>query len=172
MKSSLIAFGCILLGAVACTAPQGKKLARNTDGLDPVATGPSVPLTKAANLSLGEKGAMVNITKNGTVTVTLDSTQVDSYRWRLSEVPDPTVLKVVSQEYTPPAGGVGRGTETWVFQAIGPGDVEVKMWYGNLLNTSVSHKPNFDFVASVSEHEQPEKKTTSVKKTKKSPKEA
>ena len=124
MKASLIAFGCILLGAVACTAPQGKKLAANGTGLAPVATGPSGPLTKAAKLSLPQKGEMVNIAKDGTVTVTLDSSEKDGYMWRLSEIPDPTVLKLVSHDYVPPTSGEGEGQEKWVFQAVGPGDVE------------------------------------------------
>ena len=159
MKASLIALGCILLGAVACTAPQGKKLAMNGTGLAPVATGPASPMTKAARVSLGQKGEMVNIARDGTVTVTLESAPQDGYSWRLSETPDPTVLKLVSQDYTPPANGEGEGKERFVFQATGPGDVEVKMWYGNLIKAPVTVNPTFNFIAAVSDRTAPEKKT-------------
>jgi len=164
MKASLIPFVCILLGAVACTAPQGKKLAANSTGLAPVATGPASPMTKAAKLSISQKGEMVNIAKNGTVTVTLDAAKQDGYMWRLQEIPDPTVLKLVSQDYVPPASGEGRGKEQWVFQAIGPGDVDVKMWYGNLREAPVTTNPTFDFVAAVSDQTAPEKKTKKAPK--------
>ena len=166
MKASLIPFVCILLGTVACTAPQGKKLAMNGTDLAPIATGPAGPITKAAKLSLTEKGEMVNLTKDGTITVTLDSSQKDGYMWRLSEIPDPTVLKVVLQDYVPPASGQGQGQEKWVFQAVGPGDVDVKMWYGNLREAPLTGNPTYDFVAAVSD------KTAPEKTTKKSPKKA
>ena len=166
MKASLFAIGCILFGAAACTAPQGKKLSANTNGLAPVASGPNTtaPMTKAAQLSLPQKGDLVNIARNGTVTVTLDSAHKDGYMWRLSEVPDPSVLKVVSHDYMPPAAGEGRGQEKWVFQAVGPGDVDVKMWYGDLRETSLSGNPTFDFVAAVSDQTAPEKKTKKAPK--------
>jgi predicted secreted protein len=159
MKTRLIAFSCILLSAVACTAPQGKKLGANGGGLAPVAAGPTGPATKAANLSLAQKGEMVNLAKDGTITVTLDSSQKDGYMWRLSEIPDPTVLKVVSQNYAPPASGEGRGQETWVFQAVGSGDVDVKMWYGNLREAPLAGNPTYDFVAAVSDQPVQEKKS-------------
>jgi len=166
MKASLIALGCILLGAVAC-APQGKKLTANSTGLAPVASGPTSPATAAAMVSERQKGEVVGILKNGTVTVTLDAAPSDGYSWRLSEIPDPTVLKMVKKDFVPPTTAGGRGQETWVFQAVGPGDVDVKMWYGNLREAPVAGtNPNFDFIASVSDEvKAPEKKTKkSVKK--------
>jgi hypothetical protein len=88
--------------------------------------------------------------------------------WRFSEIPDPTVLKVVSQEFVPPTTPEGRGQEKLVFQAVGPGDVDVKLWYGNLREAPLSGNPRFDFVAAVSDHDL----TTPEKKTKKAPKKA
>jgi predicted secreted protein len=160
MKASLIAFSCILFGVTAC-APTGKKLSANGTGtgLDPVASGPTSPASAAAIVTQGQKGGVVGILKNGTVTVTLDAAQQDGYSWRLSEIPDPTVLKLVSQEFTPPPSGEGRGQEKWVFQAVGPGDVNVKMWYGNLRTAPVTVDPTFDFIASVSEEAKAETKT-------------
>ncbi len=160
MKASLIAFGCILLGAAACTAPQGKKIGANGSGLAPVAAGPA---TQATSLTVSQNGQVVSIPKEGTVTVTLDSAQQDGYMWRLSEIPDPSVLKVASQDYIAPAGGAGRGQEKWVFQAVGPGDVNVKMWYGSLQTAPLSGNPTFGFIASVSEEMKPAKKAKSTK---------
>jgi predicted secreted protein len=137
---------------------------RMARGSPPIATGPAEPMTRAAKLSLPQKGEIVNLARDGTVTVTLDSAQKDGYMWRLSEIPDPTVLKVVSQDYLPPATGEGQGQEKWTFQAIGPGDVAVKMWYGNLREAPVTGNPTYDFVAAVSDRTAPEKKTKKAPK--------
>ncbi|HSI14798.1 MAG TPA: protease inhibitor I42 family protein, partial [Chthoniobacter sp.] len=99
------------------------------------------------------------------VTVTLEAAQADGYSWRLAEIPDPTVLKLASQDYTPPASGTGRGEEKWVFQAVGPGDVNVKLWYGNMRESGLTGNPSFDFIASVSDQTQPSEKKAHVKKS-------
>ena len=178
MKASLFAVG-ILLGAVACTAPQGKKLGTTqSGGLAPVAAGPNsattaimpatapvASTTLTVNDAVRESGHVVSITKDGTVTVMLGADQQDGYTWRLEEVPDPTVLKVASQSYVAPASGVGRGQDKWVFQAVGPGDVNVKMWYGNIRVSAVSANatPTFNFIAAVSDQIKPAPKTKTVK---------
>jgi predicted secreted protein len=179
MKASLIALVCILIGAVACTAPQGKKLSANSPakkpaangtGLAPVAEGPgdstatepSAPATQDAVITEADKGKTVSVANQGKITVTLDAAQGAGYSWRLAEVPDPSVLKLVSQDYTPPANGQGRGAAKWVFQAVGPGDVKVKMWYGNLRQSSLGGNPGFEFVASVSDQGKAEKKSTTT----------
>lgn len=173
MKASLIAFGCILIGAVACTAPQGKKLSAggSSAGLPAVAEGPggsaaepSVPATREAVVNEHEKGKTVGVYNQGTITVTLEAAQENGYSWRLAEIPDQSVLKLASQDYTPPASGTGRGEEKWVFQAVGPGDVNVKLWYGNTRESALSGNPSFDFTASVSDKTQPSEKKAHVKK--------
>jgi predicted secreted protein len=162
MKASLITLGCILLGAAACTAPQGKKISgTGTDGgLAPVASGPTskapaMSPAMATTVTSSEAGQSVPIARNGTVTVMLNADPSDGYSWRLSEIPDPSVLRVVSQEFVPGATPEAPGQEKWVFQAVGDGDVAVKMWYGNMRLSSMSGNPNFDFVASVSEPSKP-----------------
>jgi predicted secreted protein len=120
----------------------------------------------------GEKGKVVGVYSQGTLTVTLDEARSDGYMWRLAEIPDASVLKLVSQDYTPPASGQGRGQEKWVFRAVSPGDVNVKMWYGNTRESSLGGNPSFDFVASVSDQAKPEKKTTTTTTPKKAPKKA
>jgi predicted secreted protein len=165
MKAPLIAVTCILLGAAACTAPQGKKLSANGKGLAPVAAGPTGPITQASTLTSSQTGETVSMPRDGTVTITLDSAQRDGYMWRLSEVPDPTVLKLVSQNFTPPATSEGHGQETWIFKATGPGDVDVKMWYGNLRTAPLTGNPTFDFVASVADQLIPQKTDKKAKKT-------
>jgi len=164
MKASLIVFGCVLLGVSACTAPQGKKLAATNGGLPPVATGPIGPATKSAVLSGAHSGEMVNLLPGGTVTVMLDADDKDGYSWRLAEIPDPTVLKLVSQEFFPSTTPEGRGQEKLIFQSTGLGDVDVRMWYGNLRTSPLSGNPTFDFVTAVSEEA---KKTKSTEKAKK-----
>jgi len=171
MKASLIAFSFILIGAVACTAPQGKKISANgsNTGLAAVAEGPgdattetSVPAAHDAVVTEAQKGSTVSVANQGTVTVTLEAARADGYHWRLAEIPDSSVLKLVSQDYTPPASGQGRGEEKWVFQAVGPGDVNVKMWYGSTRESALGGNPGFDFVASVSDQAKTEKKSTTT----------
>ena len=101
-SSITIASTCILLGFAACSAPQGKKLASAEGTLPPIATGPIGPAAKSAVLTGARSGQVVNLVQGGTVKLTLDSDGKDGYAWRLSEIPDPTVLKVVSQQYIPP----------------------------------------------------------------------
>ncbi|HEY3898308.1 MAG TPA: protease inhibitor I42 family protein [Chthoniobacter sp.] len=165
MKAPLLVFGCFVIGAAACTAPHGQKLGANSALPAPVAAGPE---TDASNLTESQNGEVVAIPRAGQVTLTLGAADQDGYTWRLAEIPDDSVLKLVSQEYIPPADNVGRGQEKWVFQATGPGEVPVKMWYGNTRVGSLSGNPTFDFTASVSDQAQPKhpkKSKTTTKKT-------
>ena len=166
MKAPLLAFGCFVLGAAACTAPHGKKLGANNALPAPVAAGPA---TETSELTESQNGEVVGIPRDGKVTLTLGADDQDGYTWRLAEIPDDTVLKLVSQEYIPPADNIGRGQEKWVFQATGPGEVPVKMWYGNTRVGALSGNPTFDFTAAVSDETRPKHtkkhKTTTTKKT-------
>jgi predicted secreted protein len=167
MKAPLLVFGCFVLGAAACTAPHGKKLGANNALPAPVAAG---PMAETSELTESQNGEVVAIPRDGKVTLTLGADDQDGYAWRLAEIPDDTVLKLVSQEYIPPANDVGRGQEKWVFQATGLGEVPVKMWYGNTRVGAMGGNPTFDFTASVSEETKPKPatkkhKTTTTKKT-------
>ena len=137
---------CILAASVAaCSAPQGKKIAGST-ALPAVASGPA---TKAANLTWVNKGEMISLTPNGTITVVLDSIATSGNSWRLSQIPDPTVLKVASHEYIPSETASPQGSEKWIFQAVGSGDVEVNMWYGKVGPAPLDSTLNYKFIASV-----------------------
>ena len=59
--------------------------------------------TMATTVTSNEAGQSVPIARNGTVTILLNADPDDGYRWRLSEIPDSSVLKVVSQEFVPAA---------------------------------------------------------------------
>jgi predicted secreted protein len=137
----------ILLVLAGCSAPQGTKLAATSD-LPPVATG---PLTQAAKLTYANRGELVNLYANSTITVTLPSHNRDGYEWRFDEIPDPTVLKLVSKEYTPGSDLRTPGEQTLVFQTVGPGDVNVKLWYGTLWASRMEAAQPYAFLASVSD---------------------
>jgi len=137
---------CILAGALAgCATPQGKKLSSNS-ALPAVASGPS---TKAANLTWVNKGEMIGLKHNGTITVMLDSVKASGNEWRLSQVPDPSVLTLVSHDYIPSENASPQGTEKWVFRGVGAGDVQVNMWYGKVGPAPLDDELRFTFTASV-----------------------
>lgn len=165
MKHSILACA-VLLSVVGCSAPQGKKLADNPAGLAPVATGPS---SQSAVLTDASNNEVVSLYKSGTVTLKLKGTQRDGFAWRLAEIPDPTVLKLVSKQYTPGATMHDPGEETWTFQATGTGDVNVKMWYGTLWASPADSARNMDFNASVSDEPQPVQKKSSSRHLAKKP---
>lgn len=150
----------ILLGLfvclTACSAPQGEKLT-TTGGLAPVASGPP---TKAATLTYANRGEIVSLRPSALVTVKLPSSNRDGYEWRFDEVPDPSVLKLVSKE-TVPSGNLAKpGEQTLTFEAVGPGDVAVKLWYGTLWASPMNSAQPYDFIVSVSAEEpKPAKKS-------------
>lgn len=139
---------CIVGASLAaCTAPQGKRLSDNS-ALPAVASGPA---TKAATLRWPSSipDEMVNLKHSGTVTVILDSIKASGNEWRLSEIPDPTVLKVASHEYIPSESTSPKGAEKWVFQAVGPGEVKVNMWYGKVGPAPLESTPTYHFLVAV-----------------------
>jgi len=69
--------------------------------------------------------------------VTLAANHTTGYKWMLAKVPDPKVVKLVTNNYVPdsaegPDGklrmGVG-GHEVWTFQAMGPGRAMIVLNY-------------------------------------------
>jgi predicted secreted protein len=137
---------CVLAASLAaCTAPQGKKIAGSA-ALPAIASGPP---TKAANLTWLNKGEMINLKANGTVTVVLESIAASGNSWRLSQIPDPSVLKVESHEYIPSESASPQGSEKWIFQAVGSGDIEVNMWYGKVGPAPLESALTYKFIVSV-----------------------
>jgi predicted secreted protein len=135
---------CVLAATLIACTPVGKKIA-GSSALPPVAAGPA---SKAASLTWINKGEMINLKRNGTATVVLDSIAASGNAWRLSQIPDPSVLKVTSHEYIPSDSASPQGSEKWVFQAIGAGDVEVNMWYGKVGPAPLDSALNFKFIVS------------------------
>lgn len=177
----------ILLGALlclaACSAPQGKKIGStsSTGGTLPaVASGPNgseaapampsgMPTTTTSSvITYADRDGVVGLHTAKTLTVKLPALQRDGYEWRLGEIPDSTVLKLVSSEYTPGENPRKAGEQTLTFEAVGPGDVNVKLWYGTLWNSRSESTRNFDFIASVTP--EPEKVVVKSKKSKPSKK--
>jgi len=140
----ILAVFVLAASLAACSAPQGKKIAGST-ALPAVASGPA---TKAANLTWINKGEMISLKRNGTITVVLDAIAASGNSWRLSQIPDPSVLKVASHEYIPSESASPQGSEKWIFQAVGPGDVEVNMWYGKVGPAPLDSALTYKFIVS------------------------
>lgn len=129
----------------ACNAPQGKKYSATNRELPPIAMPPPVA---AAEIYESQRGNIVALTPDGKLTVWLSSIQKEGFGWRLSEIPDPTVLKLVSKEYMPPSP-TNAGQEKWVFQAVEPGDVDLRLWYTSPRREQFGSAPVFSCVVSV-----------------------
>ncbi len=123
MKTA-VPFLLAALSLAACSAPHGKKYADTNRELPPIALPEPV---KKAELFESQTGNIVALKPGGTLTVWLSSNQKSGFSWRLAEIPDATVLKV-SSEYQP-ATATSTGQEKWVFEAVGEGDVDVRLWY-------------------------------------------
>ena len=180
-RSVLICF--TILGFVGCVAPQGHKLTADAaraassaatsttatasaslSGLPPVAVGPA---SATAALGLQNQGELVRLNPNGTVTVTLPAAYRRGYTWRFAEIPDPTVLKLVSKDFIPGESPAKPGEQTMVFQATGLGNVPVKLRYGSLWATSdMSAIKPYEFIASVAPEEVKPVPTKKKKKAK------
>ena len=91
---------------------------------------------------------MVNLKRSGTITVMLESIKASGNEWRLSQIPDPNVLKVASHEYIPSESALPKGVEKWVFQATGPGEIKVNMWYGKV-GPAIDPTPTYKFIVAV-----------------------
>ena len=131
----------------ACSAPQGKKYAATNRELPPIALPAPV---KAAELYESQQGNIVALKPGGTLTVWLSSIQKSGYGWRLAEIPDATVLKLVSSEYLP-GSAASAGQEKWVFEAVGGGDVDLRLWYTSPRREQCGSAPVFKCVVSVAD---------------------
>ena len=144
MKTAL-PFALLALTFAACSAPQGKKYAATNRELPPIALPEPV---KKAELYDSQSGNIVALKPDGTLTIWLSSVQRSGFGWRLAEIPDPTVLKLVSNEYLP-ATATSAGQEKWVFRAVGEGDVDVRLWYTSPRREQFGSAPVFKCIVSV-----------------------
>lgn len=168
----------MFVSLAACSAPQGKKMAVSNNGLAPVAAGPdgsdvSVvpphPGVMLPEIDMNNQGQIIGLNPNKTLTVTLPSSNRDGYSWRLAEIPDPTVLKMVSQEFIPGPDLRTPGQQKIVFEGTGVGEVPVKMWYGTLWASDMNATRPFEFTAAVTPEEVKKTAGKSAKKSKKAP---
>jgi len=118
-------FTILALSIAACTAPQGKKYSATNRELPPIAMPPP---EGRVELFESQRGSTVSLKQDGTLTVWLSSKPHTGYGWRLAEIPDPTVLRLVSKEFVPPSE-TNVGQEKWVFQAVGDGEIDLRLWY-------------------------------------------
>ena len=144
---TILPFTLLAVTLTACSAPQGKKYAATNRELPPIAL--PAPVAKA-ELYESQQGNIVALKPGGTLTVWLSSVQRDGYGWRLAEIPDATVLKLVSNEYLP-GTAVSAGQEKWVFQAVAGGDVDLRLWYTSPRREQFGSAPVFKCVVAVVE---------------------
>ena len=135
----------LALALAACSAPQGKKYAATNRELPPIALPAPV---QTANLYGSQTGNLVALQPDGTLTIWLSSNQKSGFVWRLAEIPDASVLKLVSSEYLP-ATTTNAGQEKWVFQATGEGDVDVRLWYTSPRREQFGSAPVFKCTVAV-----------------------
>lgn len=136
----------LLMALASCSAPRGKTYAA-MGRPEPIATG-DLPPQSHAELFESQQGQTVLLSPTGELTVWLSSKPGSGYSWRLAEIPDPSVLQFVSQEYVPPAKS-NIGQEKWVFQATGGGTVDLRLWYTSPRRERFGSAPVFKCTVSV-----------------------
>ena len=144
---TVLPFTLLALTLAACSAPQGKKYSATNRELPPIALPEPV---RKAELYDSQSGNIVALKPDGTLTIWLSSNRQSGYAWRLAEVPDATVLKLVSSEYLAPTA-TSAGQEKWVFQAVGEGDVDVRLWYTSPRREQFGSAPVFKCIVSVTD---------------------
>lgn len=147
----LLALTLCAAALAACQAPQAKKYSDTKRELPAIAMPPSV---ENAVIYEAERGSIVAVKSGGTVTVFLSANAKSASKWRLSFIPDPTVLKLVSQEFVPVEGSY-RGEEKWVFQAVGEGEIDLRLWYTSPQWQRFGSAPVFACVVAVGEGLEP-----------------
>jgi len=178
MKKMIFLGMCVCLAA--CSAPQGKKFAVTSPGVSPGSSGsPAVrppglppdiavgPAEKMSTIGWADRGQTIALGLGKTLTVKLPSAGRNGYAWRFSEIPDPTVLKRVtndSNEFIPNADPMKAGEQNLVFEGTGEGEVELKMWYGTLWASPMEEARIYTVAVAVSpEPAKPSKKGKSKK---------
>ncbi|MEW5914649.1 MAG: protease inhibitor I42 family protein [Thermodesulfobacteriota bacterium] len=98
----------------------------------PVLLALALILAGAAGASISKEPMQTFVLAKGQVLkITVASNPTTGFRWVLAEQPNPKVIKLLSQNYKasePQRMGSG-GTETWAFQAVGPGRVKINLIY-------------------------------------------
>lgn len=135
----------LTLSLAACSVPQGKKYSETNRELPPIALPPP---ESRIELFESQRGTIVSLKGGGTLTLWLSSKPASGYSWRLSEIPDPTVLQLVSKEFVPPSE-TNVGQEKWVFQAVGDGEIDLRLWYTGSRREQFGTAPVFKCLVSV-----------------------
>ena len=143
---TFLPFTFLAFALAACSAPQGKKYAASNRELAPIALPP--PVAKA-EIYESQQGRPVALKPGGTLTVWLSSVHRDGFGWRLAEIPDGAVLKYTT-EYLP-GTTTGAGQEKWVFEAVGSGDVDVRLWYTSPRREQFGSAPVFKCTVAVTD---------------------
>jgi predicted secreted protein len=150
MKKTLALTVCAVALA-ACQAPQAKKYSDTKRELPAIAMPPAVDHAVIYEV---ERGSLVAVKPGGTITVYLSANSKSDSKWRLSYIPDPTVLKLVSQEFVPMEGSY-RGEEKWVFEAVGEGEIDLRLWYPSPRREAFGSTPVFSCVVAVGDELSP-----------------
>ena len=91
------------------------------------------PLVDAIFLDEEDAGTSVSVAAGTEVVVELASNPTTGYAWEVLEEPDPSVLRLIDQEYestSPPDVDGGGGVERWFFETRRGGSVTLRMGYG------------------------------------------
>lgn len=135
----------LALSLAACSVPQGKKYSATNRELPAIALPPP---ESRVEIFESQRGTIVSLKGDGILTLWLSSKPASGYSWRLSELPDPTVLRLVSKEFVPPSE-TNVGQEKWVFQAVGDGEIDLRLWYTGARRDQFGSAPVFKCLVSV-----------------------
>ena len=91
------------------------------------------PAIEGIVLDAEDSGTSISVGRGTEFVVELTSNITTGYAWELLEEPDPSVLRLIDQEYesaSPPDVAGGGGVERWSFETAGGGSVTLRMGYG------------------------------------------
>ena len=107
------------------------------------------PAIEGIILDAEDSGTSISVGRGTEVVVELTSNITTGYAWELLEEPDPSVLRLIDQEYestSPPDVAGGGGVERWFFETAGGGSVTLRMGYGPTFEES---PPVRDFTVTI-----------------------